>query len=321
MSKFNRLAGLLMLITCILSCKNDSAGTTDESLANTGVDNFIGHYANNGYINRNEGADWVGIIIRKGDDSAYHISVRSRADRKKSTCTFDAEAGIFTKNTLRANINGIGILFIVTDSSIQVQPERAEESDRLHYFCSGGATIIDTYLRQKSNLDPDQIDNRIFVKFLSLQNIFFDVESRQRDSGVYVTVKPYGLTKDTTSFQMRLNNRYIVNAETEDLNSDGYPELLVYTRSLDADKIGDVIGLSINKGKSMSMIAFPDIFDDAVASKGYKGNDEFAIVETRLSRRFFVYDGQQISRRRFVTYKMVQGEAGYRLIIDQIREE
>lgn len=321
MSKYNRPASLLMLVVCILSCKSKPADTSDETLADTGVDRFIGYYADNGYANRNEGADWVGLIIRKGDDSAYHISVRSRADRKKTTCTFDAEAGTLTQNTLRAIVNGIGILFIVNDSSIQVQPERAEEADRLNYFCSGGATIIGTYLKQKDNLDPTQVDHRIFAKFLSLQNIFFDIESRQRDSGVYLTVKPYGLTKDTGSFHIRLNNRFIVNAETEDLNSDGYPELLIYTRSSGADKKGDVIGLSVNKGKSMSMIAFPGITEDTVAAEGYKGSDEFAIVETKLQRRFFVYNGEPISRRKFITYKMVQGEAGYRFIIDQIREE
>lgn len=304
----------------MLSCKS-KLDTSADSVDHHTTDRFIGQYANDGYENRTAGADWVGVIIRPGNDSAYHIAVRSRVDLKKATCTFDAEAGAINNNTLRVNVNGVGVLFTINDSGLQVQPERTEEADILNYFCSGGATIMGTYAKQKSNLDSTQIDDRIFTKFLSLQNIFFDIDSKQTDSGVYVTVKPYGLTKDTSSFHMRLNNRYIVNAEVEDLNSDGYPELLIYTRSSGGDKKGDVIGLSVNKGKSMSMITLPDIAADAAASSGYKGADEFAIVETKLQRRFFVYDGSQHSRRRFVVYKMVKGEAGYQFVIDHMREE
>lgn len=82
----------------------------------------------------------------------------------------------------------------------------------------------------------------------------------------------------------------VVNAEIEGLNSDGYPEVLVYTVSAGSGSYGNVIGFSVNNGKSISQIYFPDIMDNAEASKGYMGHDEFTIIETTLVQIFGTYN-------------------------------
>ncbi|TDO25377.1 hypothetical protein [Sediminibacterium goheungense] len=319
MSKYCRCFSLMILIFFASACTNE----TDEQPGNTSGerDPFIGHYADNAYAKRNEGWDWIGIIISKGEDSAYHISVRSRADRKKATCFFDAEAGILDDSTLRAVVNGTNILLVFKDSLLQIQPEKQEDANALYYYCSGGASFAGNYIRQKNNLEASQIDPRIYSKFLTLQNISFDVTTQKKGSLVYLLVTPYGLSKDTARFRIGLTDRYLVNAEMEDINSDGYPELLIYTRTRSAEKKGDVIGLSVNKGRSMSMISFPDIQDDSVASKGYQGKDEFAVVENILQRRFTVIDKQGLTKTRYISYKMIRGEAGYQWVLSSIREE
>ena len=117
----------------------------------------------------------------------------------------------------------------------------------------------------------------------------------------------------------------VVNAEIEDLNSDGYPELLIYTVSAGSGSYGDVIGYSVNAGKSMSEIYFPTLADNAEANKGYMGHDEFAIVETTLSRRFKTYtEGDNNSaptgKTRQIQYKLKDGEASRKFVIDQMVE-
>jgi hypothetical protein len=41
------------------------------------------------YDQRAEGFDWVGITIKSEQASSITIQVRSRADKKKPTCTLD----------------------------------------------------------------------------------------------------------------------------------------------------------------------------------------------------------------------------------------
>jgi hypothetical protein len=84
-----------------------------------------------------------------------------------------------------------------------------------------------------------------------------------------------------------------------------------------------VIGYSVNNGKSISQIYFPDLFDNKEASSGYMGHDEFAIIETTLVRRFPVYkDGDTNNNPtggfRQIGYKLKDGEASRSFVIDKI---
>ena len=61
------------------------------------------------------------------------------------------------------------------------------------------------------------------------------------------------------------------------LNIDGFPEILIYTVSAGSGSYGNVIGYSVNNGKSISQIYFPELAENKEASSGYMGHDEFAI--------------------------------------------
>lgn len=319
MRRYTRHLCLTILIICLYACKNKKDQNVE--IPSAYVDPFIGQYADSNYESRDAGWDWVGVIVSKGNDSAYHIAIRSRADKKKPTCFFDAEARQINDSTLKAVVNGTAVLFQINDSTLRIQPEKAEDANALYYYCSGGASIAGNYLKQKNMLAPTQIDKRIYAKFLSLQNISFEVSTALQDSGVSLTVFPYGLTIDTSRFQVQLIDSYVINAEIEDMNADGYPELVIYTRTKTAEKKGDVIGLSVNKGKSLSMISMPAIMEDALASKGYQGKDEFSIVENTLQRLCLVKGNDGLSKRRFINYKMKKGEAGYIWEITGMRDE
>ena len=117
----------------------------------------------------------------------------------------------------------------------------------------------------------------------------------------------------------------VVDAEIEDLNSDGFPEILIYTTSAGSGSYGNVIGYSVNNGKSISQIYFPEISENKEASSGYMGHDEFAIIETTLARRFPVYkDGDTNNNptggTRQIDYKLKDGETSRQFVIAKISE-
>ena len=176
------------------------------------------------------------------------------------------------------------------------------------------ASIIENSTQEKQKI--------IFQKTLTLQNITFDIINTGEGSISELTIQPKGLEIDNQKITIELDGQ-VVNAEIEDLNLDGFPEILLYTISAGSGGYGNVIGYSVNNGKSISQIYFPDLFDNKEASSGYMGHDEFAIIETTLVRRFPVYkDGDTNNNPtggfRQIGYKLKDGEASRSFVIEKI---
>ncbi len=131
-----------------------------------------------------------------------------------------------------------------------------------------------------------------------------------------VTISPQGFDKDVREFSFEVKGR-ITKAEVDDINRDGYPDLVFYVFSNDSIPKGNVIGISSQKNETVVPIIFPDIFDDAKARIGYKGADEFFLMEGYLVRRFPVFpvDGAPAAAStgklvRQIQYMIVPGERG-----------
>ena len=172
--------------------------------------------------------------------------------------------------------------------------------------------------------DPVQSDIVVFHKTLSLQNISFDISSTGEGSIQQLTIQTNGLKRDEQTISVEIEG-LVINAEIEDLNSDGYPEVLIYTVSAGSGSYGNVIGYSVNGGKSISPIYFPDVSENPEAGKGYMWHDEFAIVETTLVQRFQTYNegdvnAQPTGTMREIHYKLVDGEASRKFVVDKILE-
>ncbi len=169
-----------------------------------------------------------------------------------------------------------------------------------------------------------QADILVFHKTLSLQNISFDISSTGEGSVQQLTIKTNGLKGNDQTINVEIEGS-VINAEIEDLNSDAYPEVLIYTVSAGSGSYGNVIGYSVNGGKSISSIYFPDVSENPAANKGYMGHDEFAIVETTLVQRFQTYNegdmnSQPTGKIREIHYKLVNGEASRKFVVDKILE-
>jgi hypothetical protein len=317
-----------ILITTLCCNNQDKSKATKLSsqTENTlqSISHFTGDYVSESYSKRSEGYDWMAVSVNQLSDSSVHIMVRSRFDKKKPSCTFDADAIKLSDNQFKSDVDGKRIIYTFNKNSINIAPDKSEDKDILQYYCSGGGSFSGNYNKIIEPLDEKQIDNRVFIKVLTLQNIGFDVSTSGKGSIQQLTIQPFGLSIDNRKIIKEIEGS-VTNAEIEDLNSDGYPELLIYTTSAGSGSYGNVIGYSVNAGKSISEIYFPSISNNSKANKGYMGHDEFAIVETSLVQRFKTYKESDTNSNptgniRQIQYKLKDGEASRIFIIDKIIE-
>lgn len=159
-----------------------------------------------------------------------------------------------------------------------------------------------------------------FTKELSLNNISFKIVV----TGNQMTITPSGLSVDNSPMVREIEGT-VTNAEIGDLNSDTFPELFVYTTSEGSGSYGKAYGFSVNNGKSVSDITIPNVTDDPKLSKGYMGHDDFAIIEGILAQRFKTYNegdtnSNPTGKTRQIQYKLREGEASRKLVVDQTIE-
>ncbi|MEI6538868.1 MAG: PliI family lysozyme inhibitor of I-type lysozyme [Planctomycetota bacterium] len=163
-----------------------------------------------------------------------------------------------------------------------------------------------------------------FKKALDLQGFSFFVEATNEGSINQLKITPSGLTKDNTPAASEIEGT-VSGAEIGDLDANGFPEVYVFVTSAGSGSYGSLVAYAVNNGKSMTPIYLPPITDDAKASKGYMGHDEFAVLENVLGRRFPIYkegdtNSDPSGKTRQLQYKLVPGEAGWVLQLKDITE-
>jgi hypothetical protein len=163
-----------------------------------------------------------------------------------------------------------------------------------------------------------------FDRTLELHGVTFIITCDNDSSINQLSIVPAGLELDNTAITQDVDGT-VVGAEVADLDANGSPELYVYVRSAGSGSYGSLVAYGANKRKSLSGIYLPPVAEHATIAKGYMGHDEFAVVENRLVQRFPIYlDGDTNARptggTRQVQYKLVPGEAGWRLAVDRVAE-
>lgn len=103
-------------------------------------------------------------------------------------------------------------------------------------------------------------------------------------------------------------------AEVDDLNNDGFPDMVLYVINASDRNKGQVVGVSSVNNERIMPILFPDILDDAKLRVGYNGEDEFKLLQGTLLRTFQVYDltdkanPKPTGIYRNIQYRVVPGE-------------
>jgi hypothetical protein len=172
--------------------------------------------------------------------------------------------------------------------------------------------------------EPAAVAAGAFDKTLELHGIKFRVTSANMGSINELRIAPSGLEIDNSPMVKQVDGS-VTGAEVADLNVDGSPEIYVYVRSAGSGSYGSLVAYASNRRKSLSEIVLPDLLNDANASKGYQGHDEFAVVESILARRFPLYRHGDINAKptggmRQLQYKLFPGEASWALKVDRITD-
>lgn len=296
------------LLLC-LSCREREKHESEQGVT---LKDFAGQYVSDGYEHRAKGFDWVSVQITVVNDSMANVSVRSRADNKQPTCTFDSKA-LFQNNNLEAEFEGKRIVFCLTGDTLSVSVPDDEESNVLYFLSSGGSALMGDYVKVKAEPDTSQLDKRGYMKHLIDHSFAFDVQTE--DSFLLIT--PDGLTEDEHPVKLQLHDRQIEDSRIADLDSDGYPELLVFLSSRHGDHNGDLIGYSVNQGKSMSEIYYPSVADHPILKRLYHGRDSFA-VKGNILYQYIPVKRASVEEQVRVQYKLVKGESCKQLIVENI---
>jgi hypothetical protein len=77
----------------------------------------------------------------------------------------------------------------------------------------------------------------------------------------------------------------------------------------------NLFSISSKNNESMQPIYFPDITNDITLSKGYRGLDEYKLVEGVLFRQFPIFDADTTiktptKKARRIMYRVVTGDRG-----------
>lgn len=162
----------------------------------------------------------------------------------------------------------------------------------------------------------------ISTQELQLQGITFKISAtnKQPINSIVVSVEGLEIGDDTQTIEIAGG---LVNAETEDMNSDGSPELILFLNSYGEEPEEFAVGFSVNNQKSMSRVAIPPLTSEQEV--GYQGGGEMAIVETKLIRRFPVYEqiGEEwvkTDKTRQLQYALKEGEASRQFVLDKVIE-
>ena len=163
-----------------------------------------------------------------------------------------------------------------------------------------------------------------YDQVLEYAGISFHVVATGNGSIGSVTITPSGLEADNSPITRETDGK-VVLAEVADLNVDNSPEVYVYTQSAGSGSYGGLIAYAANNRKSLSEIYLPPVADNAEASTGYMGHDEFRVVENTLVQRFPVYkegdtNAAPTGGTRQLQYKLEAGEAGWVLRADKVVE-
>lgn len=151
----------VILATALTGCANTTTSTDTSTIKQTtatitpAVQTVVGDYASKGYAKRAQGYDWVGVMVRPSGSQEIDLTVRSRSDIKKPTCSFNGKATLMGQDDahgviFQSNINDSTAFFQFKDDKLTID---SKDKYALNYFCSGGGSLVGNYEKLESDLE------------------------------------------------------------------------------------------------------------------------------------------------------------------------
>jgi hypothetical protein len=127
-------------------------------------------------------------------------------------------------------------------------------------------------------------------------------------------IKLIGFQNSTRDPSFFIQGR-VTKAELDDLNNDGYPDLLLYIYSGMDGVFGTVYAFVSDQNKAVIPLSLPDVMGDGKLNSGYKGHDEFSMMEGSLIQKFPIYKpgddkDKPTGGKRVIQYQMVPAGDG-----------
>jgi len=138
-------------------------------------------------------------------------------------------------------------------------------------------------------------------------------------------VKPIGFQNTAREADFYIKGR-ITSALIDDLNNDGFPDLVLVAYTDSGDSYKTIYAFASDQNKSIVPIAMPDLMLDGKLNGGYRGQDEFTMMEGTIMRKFPVYKpGDEKDKptggKRAIQYTMTgKAESGYKFKVMQTYE-
>jgi hypothetical protein len=127
-------------------------------------------------------------------------------------------------------------------------------------------------------------------------------------------VRPIGFESTARELKFYIKGR-VAKAEIDDLNNNGFPDLVVYIYSGPQGQYGNVFAFISIQNKSIAPASLPDATMNGKISEGYKGHDVFSLMEGKVMQKFPIYKAGDSTDRptggsRMVQYNLVGSENG-----------
>ena len=140
-----------------------------------------------------------------------------------------------------------------------------------------------------------------------------------------LTIKPLGFDNSAHELDFYIKGK-ISRLDIDDLNNDSYPDLIIYLYTGIDGVFGTVYAFMSSENKSIMAVALPDAMLDGKIKDGYRGHDQFSLLEGLLMQEFPIYKpddekDKPTGGKRFVQYQVVStGDGGFKFKIIRIYE-
>lgn len=127
-------------------------------------------------------------------------------------------------------------------------------------------------------------------------------------------VRPVGFESEAKEISFPLKGR-VARAEIDDLNNDGFPDLVLYIYKDSNAVFGTAYAFISDANKAILVCVSPDVQLDGKISGGYRGHDQFSLMEGTLVQRFPIYNtgddkDKPTGGNRVLLYKLIRNDNG-----------
>lgn len=129
-----------------------------------------------------------------------------------------------------------------------------------------------------------------------------------------LSIKPIGFDNEAKEMSFMIRGR-VARAEIDDLNNDGFPDLVLYLYTDTSGIFGTVYAFISEGNKSITPCELPDIMLNGKVNTGYKGHDQFSLLESYLQQKFPIYKtgddkDKPSGGTRVILYQMGRNDSG-----------